>query len=62
MTNQIKSIILFSGGVVMEKTQVLLRMPLNLKNNIREIAKLQGLTTNALIITILNNYIKSTKA
>ena len=62
MTNQIKSIILFSGGVVMEKTQVLLRMPLNLKNNISEIAKLQGLTTNALIITILNNYIKSTKA
>lgn len=46
----------------MEKTQVLLRMPLNLKNNISEIAKLQGLTTNALIITILNNYIKSAKA
>ena len=43
----------------MEKTQVLLRMPLNLKNNISEIAKLQGLTTNALIITILNDYIKS---
>ena len=28
----------------------------------QEIAKLQGLTTNALIITILNDYIKSKKA
>jgi len=33
-----------------------------LKSKLKEIAKLQGLTTNALIITILNDYIKSTKA